>query len=268
MAAPSEGAWFADGEAYEHYVGRWSRQVGDMFLDWLSLPSGLHWLDVGCGTGALIETILNRAGPSRVTGIEPSEGFLRTARGRINDDRAEFKSGDAMLLPLKDAEADVSVAGLVLNFIPDQKRALQELCRVIRPGGTVAMYVWDYGGEMQLMRYFWNAVTDLFPDGADHDEGKRFPICNPRPLEDLFRATGLQAVEVRALDTPTVFVDFDDYWSPFLRGQGPAGAYCVGLPEDDRERLRKQLENNVPLSSDGSIHLIARAWAVRGTLPA
>ena len=268
MAAPSEGAWFADGEAYEHYVGRWSRRVGDMFLDWLSLPSGLHWLDVGCGTGALTETILNRAGPSRVTGIEPSEGFLRTARGRINDDRAEFKSGDAMSLPLKDAEADVSVAGLVLNFIPDQKRALQELCRVIRPGGTVAMYVWDYGGEMQLMRYFWNAVTDLFPDGADHDEGKRFPICNPRPLEDLFRATGLQAVEVRALDTPTVFVDFDDYWSPFLRGQGPAGAYCVGLPEDDRERLRKQLENNVPLSSDGSIHLIARAWAVRGTLPA
>ena len=268
MAASSEGAWFADGEAYEHYVGRWSRRVGDMFLDWLSLSQGLRWVDVGCGTGALTETILNRAGPSSVTGVEPSEDFLGMALGRINDDRAEFKSGDAMSLPLKDAEADVSVAGLVLNFIPDNQSALQELCRVTQPGGTVAMYVWDYGGQMQLMRYFWDACTELFPDGSDHDEGKQFQICSPGSLEDLFRANGLQSVEVLALDAPTVFADFDDYWSPFLRGQGPAESYCVALTEDDRERLRKQLEKTVPFSSDGSIHLIARAWAVRGTLPA
>jgi len=268
MAAASEGAWFADGEAYEHYVGRWSRRVGDMFLDWLSLSQGLRWVDVGCGTGALTETILNRAGPSSVTGVEPSEDFLGMARGRVNDDRAEFKSGDAMSLPLKDVEADVSVAGLVLNFIPDNQSAPQVLCRVTQPGGTVAMYVWDYGGQMQLMRYFWDACTELFPDGSDHDEGKQFQICSPGSLEDLFRANGLQSVEVLALDAPTVFADFDDYWSPFLRGQGPAESYCVALTEDDRERLRKQLEKTVPFSSDGSIHLIARAWAVRGTLPA
>ncbi len=268
MVEPSEGDWFADGEAYEHYVGRWSRGVGHLFLDWLSLPAGLRWVDVGCGTGALTESILQQTDPSRVTGTEPSEGFLSMARGRIRDDRAEFKSGDAMSMPLKDAEADVLVAGLVLNFVSDKQRALQEMCRVVRPGGTVAFYVWDYAGEMQLMRYFWNAVSELFPEGADYDEGNQFPICKPGPLADLFRAANLQAVEVRALDVPTVFVDFDDYWSPFLRGQGPAGTYCVSLSEDDREHLRKHLENTVPVRSDGSIHLIARAWGVRGTIQA
>ena len=267
MAASSQSDWFADGEAYEHYVGRWSRRVGRMFLDWLCLRAGLRWVDVGCGTGALTQTILEQADPSRVTGVEPSEGFLSMARGRIHDNRAVFKSGDAMSLPLKDAEADVSVAGLVLNFVSDKQRALQEMRRILQPGGTVASYVWDYAGEMQLMRYFWNAVSELFPDGADYDEGKQFPICSPGPLADLFRTANLQAVEVRALDAPTVFVDFDDYWSPFLRGQGPAGSYCVSLSKDDREHLRKHLENTVPVRSDGSIHLIARAWGVRGAIP-
>ena len=268
MSTASQGDWFANGEAYEHYVGRWSRRMGPLFLDWLALPSGLRWVDVGCGTGALTETILERAEPSKVTAVEPSEGFLCLARGRIDDNRAEFKSGDALALPLQDGAADVLVSGLVLNFVPDQPGALREMCRVIRPGGAVALYVWDYAGEMQLMRYFWDAVSELFPEGADQDEGKQFPICKPEPLLDLFQAANLRSIETRALDLPTVFADFDDYWSPFLRGQGPAGSYCAALPEDDRERLRKQLENNVPFSSDGSIHLIARAWAVRGILPA
>ena len=172
-----------------------------------------------------------------------------------------------MSIPLLDAEADVLVAGLVLNFVTDKQGSLQEVCRTLKPGGTVAMYVWDYAGEMQLMRYFWNAVSELFPDGADHDEGAQFPICKPEPLSDLFRSANLDAVETRALDAPTDFVDFNDYWSPFLRGQGPAGSYCVSLSEDDRERLRKHLEDTVPIGADGSIHLIARAWGVRGTIP-
>lgn len=274
MVDPSEGdrrsaagqTWFASGEAYEHYVGRWSRQVGQKFLEWLSLPSGLDWIDIGCGTGALVQTILDRNDPRKVTGVEPSEGFLSLARQSIQDDRVEFKSGDALSLPLNDAEANVSVSGLVLNFVPDKQRTLQELCRVLKPGGTVALYVWDYSGEMQLMRYFWDAATELFPDGADHDEGKQFPICNPEPLEELFRATNLQTVDVRALDVATVFADFNDYWSPFLRGQGPAGSYCVSLSDLDRDRLRSHLQNTLPIESDGSIHLIARAWGARGTI--
>ncbi|MDP6514847.1 MAG: class I SAM-dependent methyltransferase, partial [SAR202 cluster bacterium] len=174
MASQNEGGWFADGEAYEGYVGRWSRVVGRLFTDWLSLPADLSWVEVGCGTGALTETILKHAYPASVTATEPSEGFLSLARGRINDSRAVFKSGDATSLPLKNAEADALVTGLVLNFVPDKQLAIQEMCRVVRPGGTVASYVWDYSGEMQLMRYFWDAVTELFLDGADHDEGKQF----------------------------------------------------------------------------------------------
>ena len=266
MSEKDSGRWFADGEAYEHYVGRWSRPVGQMFLDWLSLPPGLFWVDVGCGTGALAGTVLDRADPARVIGIEPSEGFLGLARTNVQNARAEFRLGDAQALPLHAREADVAVSGLVLNFVPDKQRAVGEMRRIVKPGGTVASYVWDYAGEMQLMRYFWTAVSDLFPEGAEKDEGKQFPICKPGPLVDLFRTADLSAIETLALDAPTVFTDFDDYWSPLLRGQGPAGAFCVSLSEIDRERLRKHLEEVLPFKSDGTIDLIARAWAVRGTV--
>ncbi len=261
-----EASWFADGEAYENYVGRWSRPVGQMFLDWLDLPRGLRWVDVGCGTGALTSMVLDRAGPSSVVGVEPSEGFLNVAKANVEDKRAEFRLGDAQALPLDSHEADVAVSGLVLNFVLDKQRALQEMRRVVNPGNTVAAYVWDYSGEMQLMRYFWSAVTELFPDGAEKDEGKQFPICDPDALADLFRADGVEAIETCALDAPTVFANFDDYWSPFLRGQGPAGAYCVSLSERDRDRLRARLEDVLPFDSDGTISLIARAWAVRGAV--
>ena len=265
MDEKGEGGWFADGDAYEHYVGRWSRPVAHMFLDWLSQPPGLRWTDVGCGTGALTGIILERNDPSGVVGVEPSEGFLGVARSSIEDARAEFKTGDALSLPLEDHEMDVVVSGLVLNFVPDKTRALEEMRRIVKPGGTIAAYVWDYAGDMQLMRFFWNAVAELFPDGAERDEGKQFPICKPEPLADLFRAAGLRAVETDALDAPTVFADFDDYWSPFLRGQGPAGGYCDSLSEEDRGRLKKRLEDALPIDPDGTIPLIARAWAVRGT---
>ena len=183
---PQESSCFADGDTYEHYVGRWSRRVGVMFLDWFALPSGLKWMDVGCGTGALAETILARTIPIAVTGIESSEGFLQKARESINDDRVDFKSGNTLSMPVKDAEADVSVARLVLNFVPDKEAALQEFRRVVQPGGTIAAYVWDYSGEMPLMRYFWNAVTELFAasyllDGSKSSHNStNIPVLNAR----------------------------------------------------------------------------------------
>lgn len=255
---------FADGDAYEHYVGRWSRPIGQMFLEWLSQPPGLYWADVGCGTGALTGIVLKEADPKSVIGVEPSEGFLGVARASIKDPRAELKTGDAQSLPIENHTVNVVISGLVLNFVPDKNRALDEMCRIIKPGGIVAAYVWDYAGEMQLMRYFWDAVADLFPGGAESDEGKQFPGCNPEPLAELFRSAGLRNVETYALDAPTVFTDFEDYWSPFLRGQGPAGVYCVSLSEQERESLRARLENTLPVNADGTISLIARAWAVKG----
>jgi len=265
MDQKDEKDLFADGEAYEHYVGRWSRPVGHKFLVWLSQPPGLCWADVGCGTGALTGTVLEDAAPSSVIGIEPSEGFMGVARVSITDPRATFQSGDAQSLPLDNHVVDVAISGLVLNFIPDKKRALDEMCRIVKPGGVVAAYVWDYAGDMQLMRYFWDAVADLFPKDAERDEGRQFPICKPEPLAALFRSADLHAIETCALDVPTIFADFDDYWSPFLRGQGPAGVYCVSLSEQDRERLRARLTTALPVHADGTIRLMARAWAVKGT---
>jgi SAM-dependent methyltransferase len=260
----ADDKWFANGDAYEGYIGRWSRPAGRMFLSWLSQPGELRWVDVGCGTGALSEVIIERNDPLHVTGIELSDGFLSLARDRIVDERADFRLGDAQCLPLDDNVADVSVSGLVLNFVPDKERALEEMSRIVEPGGTVAAYVWDYAGEMQIIRHFWDAASELFPDAADRHEGMQFPICRPEALADLFQAGGLQSVETTALDTPAVFSDFDDYWRPFLRGQGPAGDYCVSLLEGDRARLRSRLEESLPVRPDGTLELIARAWAVRG----
>lgn len=265
MTEKKKGAWFADGDAYEHYVGRWSRPVGQMFLDWLSPASGLRWADVGCGTGALTETVLQQSNPEYIVGIDPSEGFVELAKTGVTDERAEFRIGGGLSLPLEEDKVDIVVSGLVLNFIPDKSQALKEMVRVVKPGGTIAAYVWDYAGEMQLMRYFWNGVSELFPDDAAKDEGKQFPDCKPQPLADLFSSAGLKAIETTALDAPTVFSDFDDYWSPFLRGQGPAGAYCASLSEDQREQLRRNLKSKLPFAPDGLIPLFARAWAVRGS---
>jgi len=255
---------WAAGDAYERYVGRWSRLVAPDFLDWLEAAPGWRWLDVGCGTGALSATILHRAQPAGVTGLDSSEGFLARARQHLQDPRVVFDEGDAQVLPYDDAQFDVAVSGLVLNFVPDQTRMLAEMRRVVGPGGTVALYVWDYAERMELMRHFWDAAAALDPAAGKLEEGLRFPICRPGPLADLVRATGLQAVETTAIDVPTVFADFDDYWSPFLGGQGPAPGYCMSLPEEARARLRERLKQTLPIGPDGRIALTARAWAVRG----
>jgi SAM-dependent methyltransferase len=262
--AAKPGKLWASGKDYEPYVGRWSRRVAAEFLRWLALPPGLVWLDAGCGTGALTQTILNLAAPSRVSGLDLSEGFIAFARGQIQDSRVHFEVGDAQALPFAPASQDVVVSGLALNFIPDSGRAMAEMRRVVRPGGTIAAYVWDYAGQMQLMRYFWDAAVALDPAAAPLDEGPRFPLCHPEALQELFKQAGLEQVAVRAIDIATDFNDFNDYWFPFLGGQGPAPAYVMALSVNNRKALRERLQASLPVERDGSIHLIARAWAVRG----
>lgn len=257
-------AW-ASGAAYEPYVGRWSRLVAREVLAWLDVPPARCWLDAGCGTGALSETILTLAAPAKVTGIDASEGYIAYARGRIHDPRILFQVGNLQALPFEASAFDVVVSGLVLNFVPDRLRAATEMARVLRPGSVVAAYVWDYAGAMQFMRHFWDAAVALDPLAAELDEGLRFPICQPEPLAAIFNGAGFQAVEVRAIDIPTVFRDFDDFWSPFLGGQGPAPSYTMSLSKGARTRLRERLQASLPVSADGSIHLTARAWAMRGT---
>lgn len=256
---------WASGEAYEPYVGRWSRLVANEFLHWLAVPPGSSWLDVGCGTGALTEAILQHAQPAAVTGVDPAEGFVAYTRRHVRDGLASFRVGDATSLPFVDESFSAVVSGLVLNFIPRQEVALAEMVRVARSGGIVAAYVWDYAGEMQLIRVFWDAAVELDPASADKDEGRRFPMCKPGPLAELFEGAGLARVQVRAIDVHTHFRDFDDYWLPFLGGQGPAPGYATSLTEEGRTALRERIRSKLPVAPDESIHLIARAWAVRGS---
>jgi SAM-dependent methyltransferase len=252
-------------ESLERYVGRWSRLVAREFVAWLQVPPGSRWLDVGCGSGALTETALAEAEPESIEGVDTSEAFVAYAASRVTDPRASFAVADAQALDRPDAAYDAVASSLVLNFLPDPARGAAEMRRVARPGGVVAGYVWDYAGEMQLMRRFWDAAAELDPEAADLDEGRRMAGCNPADLEALFSGAGLEEVETRAIDVPTVFADFDDYWSPFEGGQGPAPGYCVSLPPDRRAALRERLRETLPAAPDGSISLVARAWAVRGT---
>ncbi len=263
MADKPRDVW-ASGDAYEPYVGRWSRLVAREFLDWLNVPAQSNWLDVGCGTGALTETILKFVNPKSVKGMDPSAGYVEYVRAQVRDGRAQFDVQDAQVLDEKSESFDAIVSGLVLNFIPNKERAVGEFVRVAKNGGTVAAYVWDYAGEMQLMRHFWDASVVLDPSARELDEGVRFPICKPEPLAALWRAAGLRAVETREFDVPTVFRDFDDYWSPFLGGQAPAPSYAMSLTEEKRAALREKIRASLPIHADGSIHLIARAWGVRG----
>jgi SAM-dependent methyltransferase len=265
MSSPNRpvDTW-ALGEAYDPYVGRWSRLVAEPFVDWLNIPAGSRCLDIGSGTGALTATLLKRAQPRSVIGVDASEGFVAYARSRITDPRAAFQVGNALALPFASGTFDAVVSGLVLNFVPDPAVLVSEMFRVTGNGGSVAAYVWDYAGDMQLMRIFWDVVIELDPDAIELDEGRRFLISQPQPLRDLFTENGLSDVVVRAIDIPTVFRDFDDYWLPFLGGQGPAPSYVMSLDEERRVAVRERLRTTLPTGPDGSIHLRARAWAVRG----
>jgi SAM-dependent methyltransferase len=255
------------GQAYEGYVGRWSRLVGREFIGWLAAPSRADWLDVGCGSGALTATILALAAPRHIHAIDPSAGYLAVAQQQVADPRVQFEQGNAEQLPVNTAAFDAVVSGLVLNFVSDVAAGIAEMARAVKSSGIVAAYLWDYAGKMELMRYFWDAAVALRPEAHALDEGVRFPLCQPGPLSALFVAAGLQQVEVRAIDVPTVFADFDDYWQPFLGGQFPAPAYAMSLSEPDRLALRERLRATLPIAEDGAIQLVARAWAVRGRKP-
>ena len=259
----AEDAW-SSGAAYDGYIGRWSRPVANRFVPWLEPRSDATWVDIGCGSGALTQTVLRSANPSRVLGVDPSADFVGHARSTIDDERAEFVVGDGMALPANTGSADYVISGLVLNFIPDADAALAEMSRVATAGGTIAAYVWDYADGMQMLRTFWDAAVALDPGVAALDESARFPLCRPEPLHRLFDAAGLADVEQSDITVSTTFTDFDDYWTPFLSGQGPAPGYCASLAPADLDRLRERLRR-VLAAGDGPIDLTARAWAVKGT---
>lgn len=258
-----DDAWQTGGP-YEYYMGRWSRRAADVFISWLDCRSGLHWLDVGCGSGALSESIAVHQQPAAITAVDSSEGFVRTAQSRLGR-IAECRVGNVMSLPLADCTADATVSGLMLNFVPDPGRALAEMRRVTKVGGTVAVYIWDYAGKMEMLRHFWDAAVDLKPEVAGLHESRRFPDSNAEALGRQFQSAGFGDIQTAPIDISTRFANFDDYWLPLLGGQGPAPTFVQTLDEPERVSLRETLRERLHAEPDGAISLQARAWAARGT---
>lgn len=258
-------AWSA-GQSYEHYMGRWSRMIASDFVEWLAPPAGAAWLEVGCGTGALTQTVLSSAAPLSILATDQSADFMAHATADTNDKRVRFEIADATLLPCADASIDMVTSALVLNFIPDKQMALAEMCRVLRPGGLLSLYVWDYpGGGMGFIDAFWTAAAEADPKAAELDESARFPFCTRDGLADLCRTAGFSDAEVAPIEIETRFPDFEAFWHPFTLGTGPAPGYCKSLPEDRRQSLKDRLAAR--LGTDGPVVLTARAWALRATKP-
>ena len=258
---------FAESDAYELFMGRWSRNLAPMFVKFAAVAERDSVLDIGSGTGALAFTIANAVPSTRVTGVDPSPAYVKFAQSKAPGDRVTFQVGDAQALQLPTASFDKTVSLLVMNFIPDSTKALREMTRVTKPGGVVAAAVWDYGDGMQMLRVFWDEAVALDPAIAKRDE-RNMPLCRRGELAALWKANGLLQVDEQPLTIEMPFESFDDFWKPFLGGQGPAGAYAVSLSEPRRAALeaalRKRLLGSKP---DGPFTLQGRVWAVKGIVP-
>jgi SAM-dependent methyltransferase len=262
-----QGKMFGDAEAYERFMGRWSRLVAPRFAAFAALPEGGRILDVGSGTGALAFSIAELDRKARVLGIDPSAEYVAYAMSRNRfGDRASFEVGDAQQLRFPDASFDGAVSLLVFNFIPDAKKALLELRRVTKPGRAIAAAVWDYGAGMRMLRVFWDAAVQMDPAAEKLDE-KHMPLCRAGELSALWKQGGLRDVREQAIEITMRFASFSDYWEPFLLGQGPAGAYARRLDGDKLRALRSEVKRRLASPESASLDLTARVWCVLGNCP-
>jgi SAM-dependent methyltransferase len=255
---------WAAGGSYEDFMGRWSRVLAPRFVSWLSVRSSGHWLDVGCGTGALADAICAGANPASVVACDPSEPFIEYARRRQLDPRVEFVVAGIGQLPTRRGGFDSVTSLLALNFFPNPELAIEEMRQITAANGLLSACVWDYAGRMEFLRCFWDSVVAVDASATELDEGRRFPICQPDALESLFRESGLADVVCGSIEIPICFSTFPDFWKPLLGGTGPAPSYVASLDLPRREALAARLERSLPRDSDGAIALVARAWVVRG----
>jgi SAM-dependent methyltransferase len=255
---------FSAGEPYEAFMGRWSRGLASLFVRFAGVRDGDAVLDVGSGTGALAAAIAGAAPASTIVGVDPSEAYVASAQAGLTGDRVRFEVGDARRLRFDDATFDRTVSALMLNFVPRPETAVREMRRVTRPGGTTAAAVWDYGDGMEMLRVFWDEAVSLDPAAEPRDE-RHMPLCRRGELAALWRAQGLADVVEEPLTVAMPFASFDDYWQPFLKKQGPAGAYVASLAADACEQLRQRLRKRlIGEGGDRPVTLSGRAWAVRG----
>jgi len=255
---------FDDGAAYERMMGRWSRMVGEKFVDWLGLPRGLRYLDVGCGNGAFTEVLIARAAPAAVTAVDPSEEQVGYARQQPGAASADFRIGDAQSLPFADGTFDAALMALVIVFVPDAAKAIQEMARVVRPGGWVATYMWDIPGGGVPLHPVYEAVQSLglqMPLPRDPEVSRR------ETLDELWRAAGLESIETGVIRIPTVYANFEDFWDSNTAPIGPQGKAIAALSDDQRQQVRAWLRQRLPAGPDGRIVYEGVANTVRGRVP-
>lgn len=255
---------WAAGATYEDFMGRWSRLLAPRFVSWLPVRPTAHWLDVGCGTGALSDAICAGARPASVVACDPSEPFIEYARQHQSDPRVSFVVSGIGQLPRRPGGFDSVTSLLALNFFPNPEVAIAEMRCITAVNGLVSACVWDYAGRMEYLRRFWDSAVTVDPKAAALDEGQRFAICQPDALENLFRRGGLRDVVCESIEIPIRFPTFADFWTPLLGGAGPAPSYVASLGSDQREALAARLDRSLPREPDGAISLVARAWVVRG----
>jgi SAM-dependent methyltransferase len=258
---------FSSADAYERFMGRWSELLAPKIVKFAAVTEGDAILDVGSGTGSLSRAVLNSSTTSRIVGIDPSAAYVEYGRARLHDPRLRFEVGNAEEIPFADSSFDKCLSQLVINFVGDAHKATSEMYRVTRPSGTVAAAVWDYGDGMEMLRMFWDAAVGTDPE-ADLLDERHMPYCRSGELASLWIEAGFRNIEEAGLEVPLSFTSFDDFWSPFLGGQGPAGKYVSGLNIERREQLRKELMKLLLAGDvDRPFELRGRAWAVRGIRP-
>lgn len=255
---------FDSGDDYERFMGRWSRAIGERFLDWLAPPPDVHWLDIGCGTGAFTQLVLKHGSPIAVTGIDPAPAQIELARRQTP--QADFRVADATALPFKDNEFDVVASALVINFIPDRAKAFGEMHRVLRPGGIVSAYLWDR-----------TATTDFSPHApmerglrAIGVEAMRPPIspeATPEGAKAALERSGFRDIVIASLDAIQDYRDFEDYWGAQTVSFAPIGKSVASLSDDKRALLRETMKSLLPPNADGSISYSARALAFKARKP-
>jgi len=259
---------FGNAVAYDRFMARWSRLVAPLLIDFADVPNEGPVLDVGSAIGTLAFEMATRNTTRRVTGIDLSKEFIAYATS-INPfhERVSFSIGDAQDLHFADDTFVASLSLLVLNFIPHREKALRELCRVTRAAGRIAAGVWDYGGNMRMLRAFWDAAAEVDQAVENLDE-RHMPLCREGELSELWKQIGLEDVSQQPLDVTMRFDSFEDYWEPFLLGQGPAGAYLRTVQSDRLQVLRSAVKQQLSISSESEGFILpARVWAVRGSVP-
>ena len=255
---------FDDSAAYERFMGRWSRAVAPLFLDWLDAPSGARWLDVGCGTGILAETVLGLCAPAAVFAVDSAPAQVQAAASGAAAGRVTFEVADACALPFANCAFDVVASALVINFIPDRLLALAEMRRVARVGGLVGGYVWDFAAELSPSGPLRKALRR---SGAEVPVIPGTDASSPDALHRLFESAGLAQIETRVVEVCLSYASFNEFWVAQTPGYAPMAKVIAAMKEPERMRLVRAVQAALPAGPNGSIEYFARAHAIKARVP-